>query len=233
MVPRIPRRWAVAAGVAAAVVLLPASGSASFHNMQIEQVIGGVNGDVTQQAIQLRMRFAGQNLVSQARLRAWNAAGASPVTILTIPGNVANSAAGSRVLITSAAFAPHGPTPDFTMTALIPPSYLAAGKLTFEEVSTGAIYWAVAWGGASYTGTNTGITVAMGGNEDDGVFNPPFASALPSGGTTALRFTGATGDPSTTNSAQYAVTPGAAVFTNNAGATGTVPVTLIDVTVGK
>jgi len=231
MVPRIPRTWAVAAAVAAAVVLLPARGSASFHLMQIEQVIGGVGGDVTQQAIQLRMRFAGQNIVSQARLRAWNAAGASPVTILTIPGDVANFAAGSRVLIASAAFAAHGPSPDFTMTALIPPSYLAAGKLTFEETATGNVYWAVAWGGASYTGTNTGITVGGGGNEDDGNFNPPFGSALPSASTTALRFSGAIGDPSTTNSAQYAVTPGAATFTNNAGATGTVPVTLIDIAV--
>ena len=231
MVPRAPRMWAAAAGVAAAVVLLPASASASFHLMQIEQVIGGVGGDVTQQAIQLRMRFAGQNIVSQARIRAWNSAGASPVTIITFPGDVAGFAAGARVLISSAAFAAHGPTPDFTMSALIPPAYLAAGKLTFEETSTGNVYWAVAWGGASYTGTNTGVTVGAGGNEDDGVFNPPFGAALPSAGTTALRFSGATGDPSTTNSAQYAVTPGAAVFTNNAGANGTVPVTLIEITV--
>ncbi len=36
---------------------LPAQ--ATFHLMQIEQVIGGVNGDTTAQAIQLRMRFAG------------------------------------------------------------------------------------------------------------------------------------------------------------------------------
>ncbi len=43
------------------VLTLPAQ--ASFHLMQIEQVIGGVNGDTNAQAIQLRMRFAGQNLV--------------------------------------------------------------------------------------------------------------------------------------------------------------------------
>ena len=50
----------------------------SFHLMQVEQVIGGVNGNMARQAIQLRMRFVGQNLVSQARVRAWDAAGANP-----------------------------------------------------------------------------------------------------------------------------------------------------------
>lgn len=34
---------------------------ATFHLMQIEQVVGGVCGDTTSQAIQLRMRDAGQN----------------------------------------------------------------------------------------------------------------------------------------------------------------------------
>ncbi len=34
---------------------------ATFHFMQIEQVIGGVDGDTTKQAIQLRMRSLNQN----------------------------------------------------------------------------------------------------------------------------------------------------------------------------
>ena len=38
---------------------------ATFHLMQIEQVIGGVNGDTSAQAIQLRMRFAGQTQVAE------------------------------------------------------------------------------------------------------------------------------------------------------------------------
>ena len=45
------------------------SAHATFHLMQIEQVIGGVDGDTTKQAIQLRMRFASQNFVSQGRMR--------------------------------------------------------------------------------------------------------------------------------------------------------------------
>jgi hypothetical protein len=198
----------------------------TFHLMQIEQVIGGVNGNQTRQAIQLRMRAAGQNLVSFSRVRAWDAAGANPVLIVDMGTNVANGATGSRVLIASAGFLP-GLTPDFVMTNLIPPSYLNAGKLTFEDDSGTQVLWSLAWGGAGYTGTNLGTL----DNDADGNFNPPFGQAMPSAGTSAVLFPGAATAPSTNNLADYILTPGAAVFTNNAGANGTVPVDLMDFTV--
>jgi len=207
----------------AALVAQPAF--ASFHLMQIEQVIGGVNGDTTRQAIMLRMRFAGQNLVQQARIQAWDAAGGTPVLIVDMGTPVPNSTLGSRVLIATSNFLP-GLTPDFVMTNPIPAAYLAAGKLTFEADS-GSVVWSLAWGGGSYTGTNTGTL----DNDADGNFNPPFAGALPSSNTQALRFTGAAGDPSTNNAANYALSVGAAVFTNNSGSNGTVPVELLEFTV--
>ena len=40
--------------------------SATFHLMQVEQIIAGVDGSTATQAIQLRMRSASQNLVAQA-----------------------------------------------------------------------------------------------------------------------------------------------------------------------
>ena len=202
---------------------------ASFHLMQIEQVIGGVNGDTSRQAIQLRMRTSGQNLVTAGQLVAWNAAGTNPVLLLDIPSNVPVSTDGARVLIATSNFLP-GLTPDFVMTTPIPASYLAAGKITFESDGTfgSAVWWGLAWGGATYTGTNLGFTVAQGGNDANGDFNPPFAGPLPSSNTQALRFTGAAGALSTTNAADYALTPGAAVFTNNAGGNGTVPVELME-----
>ena len=43
---------------------LPSPALAAFHLMEIEQVIGGVNGDTTAQAVQLRMRTGGQNLLA-------------------------------------------------------------------------------------------------------------------------------------------------------------------------
>ena len=200
---------------------------ATFHLMQIEQVIGGVNGDVGLQAIQLRMRLFGQNLVSQGRLRAWDANGANPVLIVDMRTDVPNGNGGDRVLITTAQFAAtFGPTPDFVMTNLIPPSYLPAGKLTFED-DGGLVYWGLAWGGAAYTGTNTGAV----DNDADGNFNPPFPLPMQSGTGQSVLFPGPFAAPSTNNAADYIVSAGNATFTNNAGETGQVPVELIGFTV--
>jgi uncharacterized repeat protein (TIGR01451 family) len=207
-----------------AVLMASSPALASFHFMKIEQVIGGVSGNTSQQAIQLRMRFAGQNMVgtNQARLIARDAAGLNPVTILIFPTNVAISAQGSRILVASSAFAAAQSAidEDFIMTNTIPASYLAAGRLTFED-SVGTIYWSLSWGGAAYTGSTLGSMT----NDPDGNFGPSFGAALPSTGTQALRFSApdATGAAaSTTNLADYSVTAGAASFTNNAGGSGTV-----------
>jgi len=207
------------------VGLLAQPAFASFHLMQIEQVIGGVNGDTTRQAVQLRMRNSGQQFVAQGQLIAWDATGANPIVLSTIPSNVTSGNAGDRVLLATASFGVV--SPDFVMAA-IPPSYLAGGKITFESDGTPGtiVWWGLAWG--AYTGTNTGVTVGGGGNDADGNFNPPFAGPLPSSSQVALRFTGAAGAASTNNAADYALTTAQYVFTNNAGATGTLPVELIE-----
>ena len=187
--------------------------SASFHFMQIEQVIGGVEGDTTQQAIQLRTRAGGQNIVSQARLRAFDAVGGSPVLLVDMGSNVPMSGAGVRILIATPEFAAaQGVVPDFIMTSPIPVSYLAAGRITFEQ-DTGTILWSLAWGGAGYTGSNIGDT----DNDANGDFGPPFADPLPSAGVEALLFPGSVSAQSTTNLADYQITEGPALFTNNAG----------------
>jgi hypothetical protein len=199
----------------------------TFHLMQIEQVIGGVNGDTTLQAIQLRMRIAFQNEVSKARLRAWDAAGQNPIIVVDMMNNVPNFQAGARVLVSTAGFAgAFGPTPDFVMTNPIPASYLAAGKLTWED-DLGTVVWSLAWGGANYTGTNTGTV----DNDADGNFNPPFPLPLPSTTGQSCLFPGPANAPSTNNAADYIVSAGNATFTNNAGETGTVPVELMGISV--
>ena len=201
---------------------------ATFHLMQIEQAIGGVGGNLNLQAIQLRMRAPFQNEVMFARIRAWDAAGANPVLIVDMTNNVPISTVGSRVLISSAQFAStFGPPPDFTMTTLIPASYLPAGKLTFED-DGGAVVWGLAWGGAAYTGTNTGVEPL---NDPDLNFNPPFGSPLPSTTNQSLLFPGAATAQSTNNAADYVITAGNAVFTNNAGQSAQVPVELMDFSV--
>jgi hypothetical protein len=199
----------------------------TFHLMQIEQVIGGVQGDTTLQAVQLRMRLFGQNEVSNARLRAWDAAGANPVLLVDMTTNVPNAAGGSRVLISTAAFATaFGPTPDFVMTNPIPPAYLPAGKITFED-DLGTVYWSLAWGGANYTGTNTGTL----DNDADGNFNPPFPGVMASTTDQSVIFPGPFNAPSTNNAADYILNPNNAIVTNNAGQTGSVPVELMGFTV--
>ena len=192
---------------------------ASFHLMQIEQVIAGVDGSTATQAIQLRMRAANQNLVSFTSLIAYDATGANPVVLLIFPSNVSPGPAGSNILVATAGFssATNPPlTPDFTLTNRIPNSYLAAGSLTFEDKG---VLWRICWGGANYTGPTNGIPLF---NDADGDCAPIFADPLPSTTKQALLFQFGATALGTNNANDYALTPGAAVFTNNAGASGTI-----------
>ncbi len=209
------------------VAVISSGVEATFHFMQIEQVIGGVNGDTTAQAVQLRMRSAGQNLLGGAKLWVRDAAGNNPVLLIDFLVSVPNGVGGARVLIASPSFkATTTPTaiPDFTMTNLIPAGYLAAGSMTFENNTGTQMYWRLSWGGASYTGSNAGSCV----NDDSicpaaGNFGPPWPGPLPSDGVEALQFQGAFNAVSTNNAADYALTAGASSWINNAGQTFALP----------
>ena len=215
------RNLFLATAVSALVGATPAY--ASFHLMQIEQVIAGVGGHVDRQAIQLRMRdpVFPQNLVSNARIRAWDATGLNPVVIIDFATNVTNGIL-ARVLVVSSAFASAYGAGDFVMTNPIPASYLAAGRLTFED-DLGNVYWSLGWGGSAYTGSNLGLTF----NDGDGDFGPPFGSGLPASTAAAVAFTGIATAASTTNLADYAITAGAATFTTNGGVTRPLPSDII------
>jgi hypothetical protein len=202
----------------AAFLALTSSAFASFHLMQVEQIIAAMEGNTSAQAIQLRMRAPDQDLVSLTRVRAWDAAGANPVLILDITTNVPGSPAGARILLCTPAFTSAiqaitpAFAPDFQMTNPIPASYLKAGKLTFESDS-GTILWSVAWGGAAYTGSNTGSTT----NDVDGDFGPAFAQGLPTTDRRGLLFKGAASALSTSNATNYGLSPIPAKVFNNSG----------------
>jgi hypothetical protein len=188
--------------------------------MQIEQIIGGINGDTTAQAIQLRMRTGGQNVVNQARIFAYNATGTGQTLLLDLASDVSHGSLGDNVLLTTASFDSYmagvpGYTKDFTLAAQIPAGYLNGGKVTFED-NFGTIYWSVAFG--SYTGSNTGNTT----NDSDGNFGAPFSGVLPSSSRQGIRFTGTASALSTTNVADYALTANPATVRNNAGSSFTV-----------
>jgi hypothetical protein len=205
--------------------LLASSAQAAFHVMQIEQVIGGVNGNNTAQAIQLRLRTTGQTVVSNASLWAADATGSNRILLLNIASNVSSGNTGDRVLLSTSAFntamtTGGNPTytPDFTLASAIPASYLSAGRLTFEQdggtvATPGTIYWSLAWGGAGYSGTNTGDPT----NDADSNFGTPFGSALPTLTFGGVRFTGTAGAGSTTNVADYALSASPATVTKNSG----------------
>jgi hypothetical protein len=125
--------------LAAAVLMLFAAASpadADFHLMQIEQIIGGVNGDTTAQAIQLRMRADGQGGLTKGRLVAYDATGKNAVVLIDFPMDIFPEVQGERILIASRPFSSHtnpAAAPDFVLANMIPPSYLEAGSLTFEH----------------------------------------------------------------------------------------------------
>lgn len=203
-----------------AAALLPIGTQAAFHFMQIEQVIAGVNGDTTAQAIQLRMRSGAQNFVSQTRVVVVDATGSNPILLENMTTNVPNGQAGRRVLLATPNFTNYTNIPlvsDFVMDP-IPSSYLAAGQLRFMD-DFGTIYWSLSWGGSAFTGSTTGSFT----NDTDGIFGPPVNGPLPSTSLQALQFTGAASAASTNNLAQYAVTSGAATFISN----GNVSFTLV------
>ena len=204
--------------------LVANTAQADQHLIQIEQVIGGVDDNLTVQAIQLRMRTVNQDLLSQNRIVAWDAAGLNPVVIIDFTTDIAVATDGARVLIASESFADFtNPTviPDFIMTSSIPASYLQAGSLTYESDAE-RIYWRLSWGGDLYTGSTTGPGVGGSQNDVDNEFGPPFPGPLPVVSGQAVLFQGGFADLSTTNEADYALTLGVADFTNNAGVTFTV-----------
>ncbi len=193
--------------------------------MQIEELIGGVNGNTNAQAIQLRLRANGHSVVSNGRLRAWDAAGANPLLLLDVTTNVTtNTAAGSNVLLASAAFnslmgSVPGYSSDFTLASTIPASYLTGGKVTWES-DAGVIEWSLAFG--AYTGTtspNTGLAANTTGAT--GNFGSP-APAPPTSALQGIRTILAATATSTGNSADYAVTANPTTVRNNAGTTFTV-----------
>jgi hypothetical protein len=184
----------------------------TFHLMQIEQVVGGVGGNTAAQAVQLRMRSLGENFVAGGRLVAYDVNGANPVVLLNVAQNVANGLQGDRVLLATTAIKTLTNPPlvaDFMMAAPIPPAYLSAGRITWES-DAGTIYWSLGNGG--YAGSNAGSIF----NDNDGDYGPPFAGPFPTTSAQGLLFQGAAPDLSKTNAADYALTGGGAVLTNNA-----------------
>lgn len=195
---------------------LPPPCLASYHFMQIEKVVAGVNGDTTAQGIQLRIRLAGQGQLHHAKLIAVDAAGENPVVLIDFDESVPNSQAGTRILIASLqmqAYTEPPVTEFFTMQRLIPLSYLEAGSILFTNDEETLLAWRVSWGGSTYTGPTTGSST----NDEDREFGPPYPDPLPFAGLRVLEFQGGASDKSTSNVADYQLSDEPGTLTNNAG----------------
>ena len=206
-----------------ALFSLATGAHAGFHFMQIEQVIGGVDGNNAAQAVQLRTRTSNQHNLSSTRLVAWDANGANPVLLFDFLSTYTPAAQGDdSILLTTSAFTlgMQTQTPsfanDFTLTNAIPASYLSGGKITFGNDTSTAFYWSLAFG--AYLGANTGTT----DNDADGNFGSPYAFGLPTSSREAVRFTGAFGAQSTTNAANYTLVASPATVRNASGNSFTV-----------
>jgi hypothetical protein len=204
----------------AAIVLVPRA-DAAFHLMQIEQVIGSVDGNTAAQAITLRLRSAGQTVLGGTRLLSFDAAGLNPIVLFDFTTSfTGNGSAGRRILLTTSAFdigmLTEMPTfdSDFTLTNPIPAARLAGGKISFTNDSGLSLIWSLAYG--AYTGTNLGD----GNNDTD--FGAPEPSPLPSTGRRGIHYPGGSPFASTNNAADYQLTPNPATVINNANQSFTV-----------
>lgn len=188
---------------------------AFFHLMQIEKIVGGVEGDVTAQAVQLRLRAALMGDVQNARLVAYDENGANPIIVCDMDAPVPNQQPNKRILICTPSFITKtnpNAVPDFAMTANIPASYLAAGSLAYESDS-GFVQWRVCWGGKDYTGPFNMNRA----NAPDGSCAPAFPSGLPFETAQALCFPGLCTDPGTSSAEDYIISTEPAVMTDHEG----------------
>ena len=207
-----------------ALTVAAATSHANYHVMQIEQVIGSVDGNTNAQAIQLRMRSGGQSVLGNCKIWVADATGANRILLVDPTTSVTNAGVGVNILLASTAFnALMAGVPlyasEFTLAATIPTSYFAGGKITFEDnagtvATQGAVQWSLAFG--NFTGSNTGVTTNTTGAT--GNFGTPFAGAIPATGRQAIRTNLAAASLSTGNSADYAINSPATVR-NNAGNT--------------
>ncbi|HEY8172689.1 MAG TPA: hypothetical protein VIH21_06350, partial [Dehalococcoidia bacterium] len=103
---------------------------AAFHLAHMDEVMFGYGGDPSIQFVDIKMDFAGQNIVRGSRLSAWNADGSFFGVILEVPASptITGNANGHWLMASTGYAAASGVNPDFTF----PPVSLQA---------TGMICW--------------------------------------------------------------------------------------------
>lgn len=118
---RIANKSTVVALLFSAIALLPARSEALFHVSAIDEVLASIDGDASQQFIEVKMLFDAQNLVSNAVLASFDESGTYVEDILIIPSDVAIGVNGASWIAATEEFqTANGFAADFTMPAGIP-----------------------------------------------------------------------------------------------------------------
>jgi hypothetical protein len=118
---RIANKLTVATFLFSAIALSPARSDALFHLAVLDEVLASLDGDPSQQFIEVKMLFGAQNLVSNSVIASFDASGSYVEDILVIPSDVANGVGGASWIAATEAFQiANGFTADFTMPAGIP-----------------------------------------------------------------------------------------------------------------
>jgi hypothetical protein len=117
----IERKRIAAAILGALLALSPSPSHALFHISVIDEVLASIDGDETQQFVEIEMLFDAQNLVSNSVLAAFDEEGVYIEDILVVPADVPNGQNGDRWTMATAAFQEENDfAADFTMPAGIP-----------------------------------------------------------------------------------------------------------------
>jgi hypothetical protein len=112
------RRFAYAAAAALCtfpfLAAAPPSASGLYHSVVIDEVLTGLSDSPDRQFVEMRMLGGSQNFVANSVFAVFDSAGNYTGDALVVPGNVANSGAGTRWLIATLSFQlTFGLRPDF------------------------------------------------------------------------------------------------------------------------
>jgi len=146
------RSLAALLGMALGLAVVARPAEASFHLMDISEVLVGFGGDCRIQAVELRMRSPGQTQVNGHDVF-FRDANDGPLGSFRLTRNMANGASGAHILIGTAEFAAiSSVAPDFVMTE--PFLRPQGGRVAFDAASASSAADSVAYG--AYSGNNGG-----------------------------------------------------------------------------
>jgi hypothetical protein len=118
---RMSEKFIAGAVCMLASLVVPTQSHALFHISAISEVLASIDGDESQQFIEVEMLFAAQNLVSNAVIASFDASGVYIEDILILPNDVAIGTNGGHWIAATSSFqSQHGVDADFTMPAKIP-----------------------------------------------------------------------------------------------------------------